>query len=270
MSSKVSPGVYARVGDKKGTLNLSAAFKRMDDDPSFVYVPMYRVAGPLKEVKVHLKKEYPDSYSDALEECYSKDNLEREDIRDIFDQEIEDAKSDRADTRKAKDDFKKTNLMIYVKLVKMYEEQKKSQPPKEKKEKSAPLSLKEKVKALAGEKKVLDITNMKKKGNDSKKMLYKEGSGKRRLTQDPKDSLYNVVYGPENKSSQTGVRNFLENYGSFKEAQINKLVDAVKQGNVLSIGRSKSPTRSLVSPRRNRKQQEQEQEQDQDVEELLE
>lgn len=268
MASKLAPGVYARVGDKKGTLNLSGALRRIDEDSSFVYVPMYRIAGPLKEVRSHLKSEHPGEYEVALDECYSKENLEREEIRDLFDQEIDDARADRADSRRAKNEYKKANLTVLVRFVKLYEEQRKGQPQKERRERTAPTTLKERVKALAEEKKVLDITNMKKKGTDSKKLVFKDGSGKRRLSQDPKDALYNVVYGPENKASITGVRHFLENYGGFKDSQIDKLVDAVRDGSILNIARSKSPTRSLISPRRGRKQRETTQEDD--VDDLLE
>ena len=268
MESKHGAGVYTRVGEKKGPLVIRGALKRMEEDPSFVYVPMYRVAGPLKEVKSWLKEHHPDESSSALEECYSRDNLEKDEVRDLFEQEVEDANAERAAALHSKNEFKTVNLMVLVRLIKMYEEQKKSQPPKEKKERPVTSSLKDKVKALVDEKKVLDITGMKKKGTDAKKLVLKDGSSKRRLSQDPKDSLYHVVYSPESKSSVSGVRHFLENYGGFKAAQIDKLVAAVKDGSVINIAKGKSPTRSLISPRRSRKTKQVKEEDD--VDDLLE
>ena len=86
-------------------------------------------------------------------------------------------------------------------------------------------------------------------------MAFKEGSSKRRLSQDTKDPLYSVVYNPTQKQSVEGVRYFLTHYGGFKDSQINKLVSAVSEGSIINVSRGKSPTRSMISPRRSKKKQ---------------
>ena len=47
----IAAGKYTRVGEKKGPLAIGGAVKKMEEDPSFVYVPHYRVAGPRKDVE---------------------------------------------------------------------------------------------------------------------------------------------------------------------------------------------------------------------------
>ena len=187
MSSKQGAGGYTRVGEKKGSLQIRGALKKIDDDPSFVYIPMYRVAGPLKDVKVYLKEQHADNYDVALDECYSKRNLEKGEVRDLFDQEVEDAIEARAETLRSKNEERRINLMVLVQLVKMYDEQK---PVKEK---TQTVTLKERVKSLSPDKRFLDITTMKKKGNNIEKLTIRKVGDKRRLSQDSKDALYYVI-----------------------------------------------------------------------------
>ena len=251
-------GRYTRIGDKKGPLVIRGAHKKMDEDSSFTYVPMYRIAGPLKDVEAWLAENHPDESKDALKGSYNKSTLKNKAIREAFEREVIDANEEREASLASKNEIRKVNLMVLVKLLKLYESQKKTEERAEPAPvKSTKQSLKDRVASLGAESKVLDITNMKKKGTDSKRMPFKDGSSKRRLSQDTKDPLYNVVYNPTQKQSIEGVRNFLTHYGGFKDSQIEKLVAAVSDGSIINVSRGKSPTRSMISPRRAKKKQQQ-------------
>ena len=230
----------------------------MEEDSSFTYVPMYRIAGPLKDVETWLQENHPDESKEALKGCYNKSTLKSKSIREAFEREIIDANEEREASLASKNEIRKVNLMVLVKLLKLYESQKKTEEVDRPEQKSAKQTLKERVASLSSEKKILDITNMKKKGTDTKKMVFKDGSSKRRISQDPKDPLYNVVYNPTQKQSVEGVKNFLTHYGGFKDSQIEKLVSAVSEGSIINVSRGKSPTRSMISPRRSRKKKEEE------------
>ena len=249
-------GRYTRIGDKKGPLVIRGAEKKMEEDSSFTYVPMYRIAGPLSDVESWLQENHPEESKDALKGSYSKATLKNKVIREAFEREVVDANEEREASLASKNEIRKVNLMVLVKLLKLYESQKKTEErPVSDAPKSTKQTLKERVAALSSEKKVLDITNMKAKGTDSKKMTFKDGSSKRRLSQDTKDPLYSVVYNPTQTQSVDGVKHFLTQYGGFKDSQIEKLVSAVSEGSIINVSRGKSPTRSMISPRRAKKRQ---------------
>ena len=51
-------GKYTRVGSVKGPLVIGGALSKFEQDPSFVYVPMFRVAGPKDEVTEWLNENH--------------------------------------------------------------------------------------------------------------------------------------------------------------------------------------------------------------------
>ena len=193
MSSKVAAGKYTRVGEKKGPLVIRGAEKKMADDPTFIYVPMFRVAGPEKEVVSWLRENKSGEEKSALKSCYSVSNLKNKTIRGAFEREVEYAQEERAAALSSKNEIRKVNLMVLVKLLKIFDEQRKASEnnPAQVVHKT---TLKEKVKHLSTENKVLDVTSMKQRGTDSKKISFKEGGNKRRLSQEKTDPFYSVVY----------------------------------------------------------------------------
>ena len=251
------PGQYMRVGEKKGPLVIGGAEKKMKLDPSFMYLPTYRVAGPEDEVKKWLKEKKESenlddkTVRDALKSAYTQSSLEKKAVREAFEQEVRDAEEARADSTSTKAKMKQVNLMVLVNLLKKYKEQRRLDPASVKVVTKGNVDLKAKLASL-GEGKVLDVTNMKRKGTDTKKVTFKEGGKKKRLAQQEGDTFYNVVYDPSSRSAAaSGVRNFLINYGSVDSSKIDQIVSSIKEGETVNISRAKSPTRSpLVSPRR--------------------
>lgn len=249
MTTRVTAGRYTRVGEKKGPLAIGGAEKRMNEDPSFIYVPLFRVAGTKEDVETWLTENHPERQKEALKGCYSASNLKKDAIREAFDRELERSSEARISASASKAEMKQVNLMVLVKLLKMYDEQKRN--GLDTTTAKTVSDLKAKVKVLVDEGKVLDITNMKAKGTDGKKMTMKDNSTKRRLSQQESDPFYHVVYNPKSKQSVGGVKNFLKAYGGFEADKIENLVKAVSDGSVVNISRGKSPTRSpMLSPSR--------------------
>lgn len=254
-TSRTTAGRYNRVGSKKAPLAIGGAMKKMEEDPTFCYVPLFRVAGPQEEVEQWLKENHSDQMKEAMKGCYSQSNLSNKAVRAAFDEEIENARESRAAASSTKAEMRQVNLMVLVRLLSIYDEQRRSGNPEEAVATVKTTNdLKMRVKALESEGKVLDITTMKDNGSDAKKVTLKDGSTKRRLSQAKSDPFYNVVYNPKSKKSVEGVRNFLTAFGGFDEDRIEKTVSAVADGTILNISRGKSPTRSpILSPsRRNR------------------
>ena len=250
-------GKYMRVGEKKGPLAIGGALKKMEEDSSFLYLPTYRVAGPEKDVKKYLeeKKEADElnekSVREAMKSAYSKGSLQDESVREAFDKEVSDASEARANTMSSKAEMRQVNLMVLVDIYNRYREEKKANPGMHKVVSRVTEELKEKIKSMP-EGKVLDVTNMKRKGTDSKRVAFKEGGKKKRLSQQEGDALHKVVYDPSNKGlAATGVKNFLINYGGLDSSKVEQIVGSIKSGETVNINKAKSPTRSpLVSPRR--------------------
>jgi len=256
----VVAGRYMRVGEKKGPLVIGGAEKKMEEDSTFMYVPRFRVAGPEADIKAFLKEKQKTEdlddkdVRDALKGAYTKSSLEKKSIREAFEQEIEQANEARAASTSTKAEMREVNLMVLVGLVKQYKEQKKNDPSSVRVVTKANVDIKSKLASLDG--KVLDVTNMKRKGTDTKKVAFKDGGKKKRLSQQEGDTLYNVVYDSSNRSASAGVKNFLITHGSFDSTTIDKIVAAIKGGETVNVSRAKSPRRSpLVSPRRRKKQQ---------------
>lgn len=258
MKGKQAPGKYNRVGAQKGPLNLGGALTKMEEDPSMVYVPQYHVAGTKKEITAWLKEHKPeDKVGDVLASSYSKENLEDEDLREAFEQEVQLAQRDRDQARDHRDQLRVMNLDFLTTFIRTWEEEERNRPKSERSgnvNSKAAASLKQKVKGLKDEEKVLDVTLMKKNGKDAKKHPADKLGNRKRLAQSDSVSFYNVVYNHSNKSASDGVRNFLRLHGGFETEKIAAIVDQVRTGSEINIGLAKSPTRStLASPtRRNR------------------
>lgn len=254
MSAK-APGRYTRVGDKKGPLVIGGALKKMEEDPSFVYIPMFKIAGPLPSVEKWLTENKNSSKKEALKGSYSLASLKNKSTRSAFDNEVENATEERAAVSHTRSELRQINLMVLVELLKQYNDQKKQGVSEPTTSSKSSVDFKTKIKSLPGENKVFDVTDLKQKGSGGKKIVFKEGSSKRRLSTFDSDPFYYVVYNPLNKSSVSGVKNFLKNYGGFSADQIGRLTEAIKSGSVVNISRGRSPTRSPVaSPsRRSRK-----------------
>ena len=183
-ASRVTAGRYTRVGLKKGPLSIGGAEKKISEDPNFVYVPLFRVAGVKKDVEQWLADNHPGRTKEALKSCYSESTLKNKTVREAFDKELEHASEARATVSSTKAEMRQINLMVLVRLLKKYDEQRRNGIDENVITTSKTVGdLKAKVKMLSDENKVLDITNMKSKGTDSKKIVLKENSGKRRLSQ---------------------------------------------------------------------------------------
>ena len=243
-------GKYNRVGSKKGPLVIGGALAKIEQDPSFVYVPMYRVAGPEDEVVGWLKENHPDEAKAALKGAYTKASLKKKDVMAAFEKEVESASKERQEVSTYRNEMKQVNLMVLVKLLQLYSQGKRS-GESEVSGKKAVKTLKEKLAEIQKEKKFLDVTSMTEKGTDAKKVALKKGSLKRHLSQNKKDVFYHVIYNPSSKSSIDGVKHFMSLYGTFTDEQMDTIVEAVSSGSIVNLNKAKSPTRSpLVSPKR--------------------
>ena len=243
-------GKYNRVGSKKGPLVIGGALAKIEQDPSFIYVPMYRVAGPEDEVVGWLKENHPDEAKTALKGAYTKASLKKKDVMAAFEKEVESASKERQEVSTYRNEMKQVNLMVLVKLLQLYSQGKRS-GESEVSEKKVVKTLKEKLAEIQKEKKFLDVTSMTEKGTDAKKVTLKKGSLKRHLSQNKKDVFHYVIYNPSSKSSIDGVKHFMSLYGTFTDEQMNTIVEAVSSGSIVNLNKAKSPTRSpLVSPKR--------------------
>jgi len=248
-----APGVYFRVGSKNGPLVIGGAKKKMEEDPTFTYVPLYMKAAPLAEIESWLDEKHPKKKKEALKGCYNLENLKRPKISDAFTREIENAEEERRLVNEEKKNSLNTNLDVLGRLVSLHREQKKNEKddPSLTKTSKRTTSLKDKVKALKGEGVVLDVTNMNENGTKALKVKWSGKSSKRRLSSDKSDRFYYVVYNSENEHAPEGVRNFLENYGGFSESQINGVVETIEEGNQPNFSKGRSPGRRsppLLSP----------------------
>lgn len=243
-------GKYNRVGSKKGPLVIGGALSKIEQDPTFIYVPMFRVAGPEDEVVEWLKDQHPDEAKTALKGAYTKSSLKKKDVMAAFEKEVEAASRERQEVSTYRNEMKQVNLMVLVKLLQLYTQNKKSDSDQTSERKSTK-TLKDKLAEIQKEKKFLDVTGMTEKGTESKKVPLKKGSLKRHLSQNKKDVFYHVIYNPSSKSSVEGVTNFMKLYGTFSEDQMETVTSAVASGSIVNLNRAKSPTRSpLVSPKR--------------------
>ena len=124
---------------------------------------------------------HPDKVKDVLKSSYSTTTLKNKGVREAFDREIMNASEARAAASSTKAEMRQINLMVLVKLLKLYQEQKRTNPPVTSTTKHSN-ELKEKIASLDDDK-VLDITNMKRKGTETKNTTFKEDGNRRRLSQ---------------------------------------------------------------------------------------
>lgn len=252
----VVPGSFRRVGEKKGPLVIGGAEKKMKEDESFVYIPhpKFRVAGPETDVKKWFEENKVDEkeLKEAFKTAYTKTSLQKKSVREAFEREVCEAEEYKTKTHNTRLETDQTDLTFLVEILKQYKKQKKIDPSSVKTVVKPSVDLKAKISSLVDDK-VLDVSNMNKKGLESKKVSFKEAKHKR-LSQRETDNLYKVVYDATSSSSSSGVKNFLNNYGSLESSTINKIVECVKNGEVVNVSAVKSPTRSpLISPRRSTK-----------------
>lgn len=265
-------GKYNRVGSKKGPLVIGGALSKFDQDASFVYVPMYRVAGPKSEVMEWLEENHPDEAKTAMKGCYSKTTLKTASVREAFDREVETAARQRQEFTQYKNDMRQVDLRVLVNILQIYDQMKRDDPSSVVvSSKSSGRTMKDRLTETISEGKFLDVTSMKEKGTESKRVDLKKGSMKRHLSQDKDDDLYRVIYNPTSKSSVKGVENFLRNYGGFSSSQISEIRQAVSSGNIVNLNKTRSPTRSpILSPKRaGRKSRATEQSRDDELEQLM-
>ena len=248
-------GKYNRVGSKKGPLVIGGALSKFEKDPSFVYVPMFKVAGPRDEVSQWLEENHPDDMKPALKGSYSRTSLKTASIRTSFDREVEAASKHRQDFTQYRNDMRQIDLRVLVNILQMYDQMRKTDPDSLIiTQKPQGKTIKDRLAEIVAEDRFLDVSSMREKGTEGKKVTLKKGSVKRHLSQNKDDPLYGVVYNPTSKTSISGVVNFLRNYGGFTAAQISDVKEAVSSGSFVNMNKSRSPTRSpVLSPKRSSK-----------------
>ena len=266
-------GRYNRVGSKKGPLVIGGAISKFEQDSNFCYVPMFKVAGPKEEVTQWLEEHHPDDMKTAMKGCYSKATLKTASVRSAFDKEVSDATKHRQDLTSYRNEMRQVDLRVLVNILQMYDRMRKEDPESVVvSQRPNVRTMKDRLSDIISDGKFLDISSMKEKGTEGKRVVLKSGSLKRHLSQNKDDPLYNVVYNPTSKSSIKGVEYFLKNYGGFSSSQISEIKEAISQGNIVNMNKSKSPTRSpLLSPKRARKGKPKPAQQDEDdLDDLLE
>ena len=240
-------GRYNRVGSKKGPLIISGAEKKIAEDKTFMYVPMFKVAGPEKEVAEWLTQNHPDDKDVAIKTAYCKRTLKTKSIRMAFDKEIDDANEIRNQVNQSRADMRSVNLMILSELIKIYDSSRKNLYEKEQ------FTFKDKLEMIKNENKCFDVTNLSKKGTDGKKVMLTDMSIKKRLSQNSNELFYNVVYNPNSDRRFEGVSNLMTLVGGFTTKQIASVLEQIKvSSNIVNITTQRSPTRSPVSPNRPR------------------
>jgi hypothetical protein len=253
------PGYYKRVGNKSGPLAIGGAEKRMEKDSTFTYDPMHKVAAPLDELEEFLNKNFKKEKKEALRGAYNKQNLDKKEIRDAFEREIENAMEERQVKHQITQRRLNCDLGTVISLAKWRREDKRDE--KDEKASSKPvasrnLSFKDRVKALKGENKVWDVTNMDENGHKGRKMEWKSSLDRRRMSTDRKDRFYYIIYNPKSETRIEGVRHFMQNYGGFEEGQIRHVLDQVESGGKVKFSPGRSPVSSspMLSPKNRKKE----------------
>ena len=121
-------GRYNRVGSKKGPLVIGGALSKFESDSTFVYVPMFKVAGPKSEVSEWLQENHPDDMKTALKGCYSKATLKTASVRSAFEKEVEEASKHRQDFTQYRNEMKQVDLRVLVNILQMYDKMRKEDP----------------------------------------------------------------------------------------------------------------------------------------------
>lgn len=238
-------GRYNRVGSKKGALLISGANKKMEDDSTFTYVPMFKVAGPEREIVQWLSENHPDDKAMAIKSAYCKKTLKNKSIREAFNKEISDAEEARSQVNQARMDMRSVNLMMLSELIKVYDRNKKNVYNKEH------FTFKDKLEMIKNENKCFDVTTLSQKGTDGKKVTLTDLSVKKRLSQNSDEVFYNVVYNPNSDRRFDGVSNLMKLVGGFTASQIASVVKQMEDPtNIVNITTQRSPVRSPLTPKR--------------------
>lgn len=236
------PGKYVRVGKKKGPLVLGGAMKKFEEDPDFVYVPMFHVAGPKEEVEQWLQENQPDELKKALDSCYSSSNMRKKSVKENFEKELKNSAMERRAVNNARNEMRQIDLTVLTTILRAYDESRKNMEVDM--EDKKPKTLKTKILQLAKEGKVLDVTKMLENGNGTSKTTYSAKSKKKRLSQKKSDILYNVVYNSEHPDVKKGVEHFLTLYGGFTDKNVSDILEAVGTDTIINISPTRSPMRS--------------------------
>lgn len=244
----MTTGKYTRVGDVKGPLTIGGSEKKMSEDSTFTYVPSFHVAGPLSEVETWLKENHPDDSAKALLTAFNLKNLKKVSVKKAYTKELEEWKVQKEERSKARQDEKSINLLILVELLKRYQTQRKTDGSMG--SKSVVKTLRDKLSEVVSTGKVMDITSAREGGRGVSRVTLKSNSVKKRLSSEPSDPLYNVVYNPRTENSHQGVRNFMLEYGGFSNDQIESVVSALSDGSEVTIATSTTPvtTSRTTSP----------------------
>ena len=240
----MASGKYMRVGSKKGPLLISGAEKKFVEDPSFIYVPMFHVAGPVDEVKTWLKENQSDDSKVALETSYSAKSIKSKKIGEAFQQEVKETIESRNSVSVARSEMKKIDLTVLTKLLKMYDQGRKNRDTETEKVEKKPKDIKSRIKLISKEDKVLEVSKMKEDGSGTSKVTFSDKSKKKRLSQQKSSLLYYVIYNPTSEGVADGVQNFLSMYGGFTESQIRSIIEGVNEGSIINISPTRSPTRT--------------------------
>lgn len=235
----MTTGKYTRVGDVKGPLTIGGSEKKMTEDSTFCYVPMFRVAGPLSDVDTWLKENHPEEATKALQSAFNAKNLKKATVKKAYMKELQDWKLQKEERSKTRQDEKSINLLILVELLKRYQQQRKVDSSMT--GKSAVKTLRDKLAEVVSSGKVMDVTSAQEGGKGISRLTLKSNSVKRRLSADPSDALHNVVYNPRTENFQQGVRNFMTEYGGFSAEQIDTVVSALADGSEVTIATTTTP-----------------------------
>ena len=238
----MTTGKYTRVGSSKGPLTIGGAEKKMQEDPTFTYVPQFSVAGSLSEVEEWLQEHQPDDATKALQGAYNIKNLKKATVRKAFSKELDQWQEYRESEHKKRQDERQINLMILVSLLKRYNVQRREDGLTGDK-KPGRKTLRDKLSEVIASGKVMDVTSAVEKGKGVTRVVLKSNSIKKRLVEDDSDPLHHVVYNPRVATAGDGVRHFLLEYGGFTDAQISTVVDAVSSNGEVTLTRTTTPSK---------------------------
>ena len=124
----VKPENFLLQSTKKGPLVIGGALSKFESDPSFVYVPMFKIAGPKSEVAEWLEENHPDEMKTARRGSYSRATLKTSSIRAAFDKEVEEASKHRQDFTQYRNEMKQVDLRVLVNILQMYDRMRKADP----------------------------------------------------------------------------------------------------------------------------------------------
>jgi len=229
----VTVGRYERVGAIKGPLTIGGAKNMMTNDPSFVYLPSHKRAGPKADIEVWITENHPSELKKLLASCYSAANLKKQGVRKTYESEMSTWKTNKEDAAKRRQEERNSNLLVLVELYKIYQQQKKThtiETDTTVKKTPAKRDLRSRVVQCGQTGKVLDVSSSK-----FTSVVMKDNSIKKRLSTDDQDPLFNVVYNPKSKKLEEGVRKFMTGYAGFTEDVVTSTIEDIVAGRDVSL-----------------------------------